>query len=233
MLWVGMTRNRLAESYGFFFVSYIRFHWRTLQEIQFNGTCVCDHQTIDLYGCVERSSWIEGSLSHTSGPCKSMSCSIELYSACVNGDWRSVDQQIDFKHFITVQWVLDKINFTFRNEEMHAEHRTYIHEHFGPKQWFNQREILHAFSFHVSFLRAWWPHHGHPHSIFSFLSFLLFPHISLSQSKLNCEVLYDDLAFEVRWAVAGESIVIQLVAKLGIFDSNESTRKNYTFYAFP
>lgn len=35
------------------------------------------------------------------------------------------------------------------------------------------------------------------------------------QSKLNCEVLYDDLAFEVRWAVAGESVVVQLVAKLG------------------
>nr|XP_023024529.1 protein Skeletor, isoforms D/E-like [Leptinotarsa decemlineata] len=35
-----------------------------------------------------------------------------------------------------------------------------------------------------------------------------------SSSKLNCEVLYDDLAFEVRWAVAGESIVLQLVAKL-------------------
>lgn len=35
------------------------------------------------------------------------------------------------------------------------------------------------------------------------------------QSKLNCEVLYDELAFEVRWAVAGESVVIQLVAKLG------------------
>ncbi|XP_018574993.1 protein Skeletor, isoforms B/C-like, partial [Anoplophora glabripennis] len=34
------------------------------------------------------------------------------------------------------------------------------------------------------------------------------------QSKLNCEVLYDDLAFEVRWAIAGESIVVQLVAKL-------------------
>ncbi|KAG4075641.1 hypothetical protein HA402_003466 [Bradysia odoriphaga] len=34
------------------------------------------------------------------------------------------------------------------------------------------------------------------------------------QSKLNCEVLYDDLAFEVRWAVAGESVVVQLVAKL-------------------
>lgn len=28
-------------------------------------------------------------------------------------------------------------------------------------------------------------------------------------------MLYDDLAFEVRWAVAGESIVVQLVAKLG------------------
>ena len=35
------------------------------------------------------------------------------------------------------------------------------------------------------------------------------------QSKLNCEVLSDDLAYEVRWAVAGDSIVIQLVAKLG------------------
>ncbi|XP_072933171.1 protein Skeletor, isoforms B/C isoform X3 [Epargyreus clarus] len=34
------------------------------------------------------------------------------------------------------------------------------------------------------------------------------------QSKLNCEVLYDELAFEVRWAVAGDSIVMQLVAKL-------------------
>lgn len=36
------------------------------------------------------------------------------------------------------------------------------------------------------------------------------------QSKLNCEVLHDDLAFEVRWAVAGESVVIQLVSKLGM-----------------
>ncbi|XP_018392521.1 PREDICTED: protein Skeletor, isoforms D/E-like isoform X1 [Cyphomyrmex costatus] len=35
-----------------------------------------------------------------------------------------------------------------------------------------------------------------------------------SFSKLNCEVLEDSLAFEVRWAVAGDSIVIQLVAKL-------------------
>ncbi|KAF5269717.1 hypothetical protein FQA39_LY08640 [Lamprigera yunnana] len=34
------------------------------------------------------------------------------------------------------------------------------------------------------------------------------------QSKLNCEVLYDDLAFEVRWAIAGDSIVLQLVSKL-------------------
>ncbi|KAJ8709907.1 hypothetical protein PYW08_009911 [Mythimna loreyi] len=34
------------------------------------------------------------------------------------------------------------------------------------------------------------------------------------KSKLNCEVLHDELAFEVRWAVAGDSIVLQLVAKL-------------------
>ncbi|XP_015181786.1 PREDICTED: protein Skeletor, isoforms B/C isoform X1 [Polistes dominula] len=34
------------------------------------------------------------------------------------------------------------------------------------------------------------------------------------QSKLNCEVLDDTLAFEVRWAVAGDSIVVQLVGKL-------------------
>ncbi|XP_018007875.2 uncharacterized protein LOC108665610 [Hyalella azteca] len=34
------------------------------------------------------------------------------------------------------------------------------------------------------------------------------------QTKLNCEVLYDDLALEVRWAVAGESIVMQLVGRV-------------------
>ncbi|XP_076651402.1 DM13 and DOMON_DOH domain-containing protein skeletor isoform X1 [Halictus rubicundus] len=34
------------------------------------------------------------------------------------------------------------------------------------------------------------------------------------QSKLNCEVLEDRLGFEVRWAVAGDSIVAQLVGKL-------------------
>ncbi|KAK1125042.1 hypothetical protein K0M31_006380 [Melipona bicolor] len=34
------------------------------------------------------------------------------------------------------------------------------------------------------------------------------------RSKLNCEVLEDRLAFEVRWAVAGDSIVAQLVGKL-------------------
>ncbi|KAL0103122.1 hypothetical protein PUN28_017449 [Cardiocondyla obscurior] len=34
------------------------------------------------------------------------------------------------------------------------------------------------------------------------------------QSKLNCEVLEDSTAFEVRWAVAGDSIVVQLVARL-------------------
>lgn len=36
-----------------------------------------------------------------------------------------------------------------------------------------------------------------------------------TQSKLNCEVLWDALAFEVRWAVAGDSVVMQLVSKLG------------------
>ncbi|KAK2712009.1 hypothetical protein QYM36_010890 [Artemia franciscana] len=34
------------------------------------------------------------------------------------------------------------------------------------------------------------------------------------QTKLNCEVLFDDLALEVRWALAGESIVMQVVGKL-------------------
>ncbi|XP_042220743.1 uncharacterized protein LOC121865425 isoform X2 [Homarus americanus] len=34
------------------------------------------------------------------------------------------------------------------------------------------------------------------------------------QTKLNCEVLWDDLALEVRWAVAGESIVMQLVGRI-------------------
>lgn len=42
-----------------------------------------------------------------------------------------------------------------------------------------------------------------------------FNFVLLFQSKLNCEVLDENLAFEVRWAVAGESIVLQLVAKLG------------------
>ncbi|XP_050536003.1 protein Skeletor, isoforms B/C-like isoform X2 [Daktulosphaira vitifoliae] len=36
----------------------------------------------------------------------------------------------------------------------------------------------------------------------------------LPQSKLNCEVLHEPLGYEVRWAIAGDSIVIQLVAKL-------------------
>ncbi|KAF5296682.1 hypothetical protein FQR65_LT10223 [Abscondita terminalis] len=34
------------------------------------------------------------------------------------------------------------------------------------------------------------------------------------QSKLNCEVLLDDLAFQVRWAIAGDIVVLQLVSKL-------------------
>jgi len=34
------------------------------------------------------------------------------------------------------------------------------------------------------------------------------------QSKLNCEVLDDQIGLEVRWAIAGQSIVTQLVARL-------------------
>jgi len=34
------------------------------------------------------------------------------------------------------------------------------------------------------------------------------------QTKLNCEVLYDRLALEVRWAIAGDSIVMQLVGRI-------------------
>lgn len=43
------------------------------------------------------------------------------------------------------------------------------------------------------------------------------------QSKLNCEVLFEERGFEVRWAVASESIVIQLVAKLSQFSINYYT----------
>ena len=42
------------------------------------------------------------------------------------------------------------------------------------------------------------------------------------QAKLNCEVLWDDLALEVRWAVAGETIVLQLVGKIGIYLHNQA-----------
>lgn len=35
------------------------------------------------------------------------------------------------------------------------------------------------------------------------------------QSKLNCEVLDENIGYEVRWAIAGKSIVTQLVARLG------------------
>ncbi|KAE9527613.1 hypothetical protein AGLY_012893, partial [Aphis glycines] len=38
----------------------------------------------------------------------------------------------------------------------------------------------------------------------------------LPQSKLNCEVLHEPLGYEVRWAIAGDSIVVQLVAKLEV-----------------
>lgn len=41
--------------------------------------------------------------------------------------------------------------------------------------------------------------------------------ISYVQSKLNCEVLSEENGFEVRWAKAGDTVVIQLVAILGLF----------------
>lgn len=34
------------------------------------------------------------------------------------------------------------------------------------------------------------------------------------QSKLNCEVLYDDLGFELRWVMDGDDIVMQLVGRV-------------------
>ncbi len=34
------------------------------------------------------------------------------------------------------------------------------------------------------------------------------------QTKLNCEILDGDSGLEVRWAIAGRSVVTQLVAKL-------------------
>lgn len=56
-------------------------------------------------------------------------------------------------------------------------------------------------------------HHNNQHSIVS-LEYVHEMTVCL-QSKLNCEVLDDTLAFELRWAVAGDSIVVQLVGKLG------------------
>lgn len=52
------------------------------------------------------------------------------------------------------------------------------------------------------------------------------------QTKLNCEILDDAKAFEVRWAIAGKSIVTQLVARLeegeymgfGLSGDNERTK---------
>lgn len=35
------------------------------------------------------------------------------------------------------------------------------------------------------------------------------------QNKLNCEVLYDTLGYEIRWVMDGDDIVMQLVAKIG------------------
>lgn len=38
------------------------------------------------------------------------------------------------------------------------------------------------------------------------------------ENKLNCEILYDDLGFEIRWVLDGDDIVMQLVGKI---DSGE------------
>lgn len=47
-------------------------------------------------------------------------------------------------------------------------------------------------------------------------SFLVnyFPLITYLQSKLNCEVLYDPLGFELRWVMDGDDIVMQLVGQI-------------------
>ena len=48
----------------------------------------------------------------------------------------------------------------------------------------------------------------------SYLYKAIIPHDQiLFQTKLNCEILDDAKAFEVRWAIAGKSIVTQLVAR--------------------
>ena len=44
----------------------------------------------------------------------------------------------------------------------------------------------------------------------------MFYNIANFQTKLNCEILDDAKAFEVRWAIAGKSIVTQLVARFDL-----------------
>ena len=36
-----------------------------------------------------------------------------------------------------------------------------------------------------------------------------------NQSKLNCEVLSPELGLQLRWSLAGSSIILQIVANLG------------------
>ena len=36
-----------------------------------------------------------------------------------------------------------------------------------------------------------------------------------AQSKLNCEVLSPELGLQLRWSLAGSSIILQIVANLG------------------
>lgn len=47
---------------------------------------------------------------------------------------------------------------------------------------------------------------------------ILLSYYPVPQTKLNCEVLHDDLGFELRWVMDGDDIVMQLVGKI---DSHE------------
>ena len=47
-----------------------------------------------------------------------------------------------------------------------------------------------------------------PPSAYRFMNF---------QSKLNCEILDDKKGYEVRWAIAGKSMVTQLVARYSTY----------------
>ena len=69
---------------------------------------------------------------------------------------------------------------------------------------------------HVSMRKSnrWWPRSAC--NIVCRKLRLLKPKTSLSaQSKLNCEVLSPELGLQLRWSLAGSSIILQIVANLG------------------